>query len=67
MSDIRLEGKFEGKGTVCIRCGGRGAEFVGQEVHIKTKGSGEWKTVRLLSLVQDYGSHDVCVYTFSWK
>lgn len=64
--ESRIEAKFDTKNTVTVRCGGRGAELVGKDVHVKTKG-GDWKTVCLVRLVEDYGPNDVCVYTFSWK
>lgn len=62
----RIEASFDSKTTVKVRCGGRGQELIGKDVHAKTK-NGEWKTVRLVKLVEDYGPGDVCVFTFSWK
>lgn len=62
----RLEAKFEGDMRVCVRCGGKGQEMLGKLITVKTKG-GEWRSVRLVELVEDYGAGDVCVFVFDWE
>lgn len=66
MTTKLMDAKFESKGQVSVRCGGRGAEMVGKEIHAKTK-SGDQRTVRLVSLVTDYGPGDVCIFGIEWN
>jgi len=56
-----LVAKWESKTSVTLRVGGNGAEHVGQVVPARSK-SGSTKYVRLVSLVEDYGSGDVAEF-----
>jgi len=47
-----------------MRTGGRGAEFVGRMVTLVSK-AGDFTTVKLVALVEDYGDGDVAIYTVS--
>jgi hypothetical protein len=51
----------DGSWGLSVRCGGHGAEMVGQLVTARRKDRST-STERLGALVQDYGHGDVCVY-----
>ncbi len=57
--------KFENKTTVTVRCGGHGAEAVGQVLTVKTRSGGS-HAVRLAKLVEDYGDDDVAVFEIEY-
>lgn len=57
-----LKATWETKDTVCVRCGGRGEEMVGETLTAHSAKKGSRHYVRLAELVKDYGEGDVAEF-----